>query len=90
MSLRSLNRRLDRLEQRLPMRHAKIWDYFLGLASFDDLDEDTRERLRKAEADCRTNPLDELENAINAPLITLDGRRPRRSEASAEMRSELT
>jgi hypothetical protein len=88
MSLRSLNRRLDHLEQRLPVGHADIWDYFRGSASFDDLDEDSKENLRQAEADFATDPVERLEQLINAPLKGADGSLPCSSQGSAEVRSE--
>ena len=72
MSLRSMNRRLDRLEERLHVRHASIWDVFRGVADFDDLDEDTKEALRQALEAVKANPTDRLEQAINAPLLSPD------------------
>jgi hypothetical protein len=87
MSLRSLNRRLDRLEKRLPVRHATIWAYLRGLASFDDLDEGSKETLRQAVADC-TDPLERIEHLIHAPLKGADGSRPCRSQAATVIRTE--
>jgi len=73
MSLRSLHRRLDRLEQSLPGRQATFWDFLFGYAEFDDLDADTQEAVRQAVAECETAPVDVIEQRINAALIGTDG-----------------
>jgi hypothetical protein len=80
-----MNRRLDHLEQRLGVPHANIWDYILGFASFDDLDEDSKENLRQAVADFATDPVERIEQLVNAPLKGVDGSRPCRSQISAEI-----
>jgi hypothetical protein len=73
MSFRTLHRRLDHLEQVLPVRQANFWDFLFGYAEFDELDANTQETLRQALADSEKPPVDVIEQRINAALIGSDG-----------------